>query len=180
MSLRNLALAGVAALAFAAPQAARAVGIDDAPNASDLANHNTEINPATGKTYGDQPSALTRVASTVDTETERAVGAGDTFSKSDLNSEIGLKKVGQPAHTLSTAKLDNKNGEILGEVHSVVLDDKGNPAAINVDIGGYLGVGERVIALDANDLKYMPDRNILITTQSKAELQGIPEIHPGK
>lgn len=180
MTFKALALAG--ATVFALGGLAHAADVKSTAS-SDTTIHNdaakpdpAAINPNTGKTYGDKPGALKRAGAEAVTETEEAVGAGDKFSSQDLGSQIAISKVGQPKNTLSTAKVDNQNGEILGEVDSVVLGANGQPSAVNVEVGGYLGVGERVIALSPGDLQYMPDRNILVTHHSKAELEKMPAI----
>ena len=65
------------------------------------------------------------------------------------------------------------DGEDLGEVESVLIDAAGNPAAVSVEVGGFLGVGEdeRIIPMDR--LTYQ-DGNYLITI-TREEVETLPE-----
>ena len=42
------------------------------------------------------------------------------------------------------------DGESLGEIEAVLVDDSGRPAAVSVEVGGFLGLGDsdRVIPVD--------------------------------
>jgi hypothetical protein len=105
------------------------------------------------------------------TEVEKAVGAGDKLTQKELNSAIPLNKVSNPVNTLATAKVDDRAGHIIGPVKSIITGQSGAPIAIHVDVGGFLGVGERVVSMNARNFTYVPDRNILLTRMTKAEVQ---------
>ncbi|ABF65429.1 PRC-barrel [Ruegeria sp. TM1040] len=45
----------------------------------------------------------------------------------------------------------------IGEVNDIVLSRDGNIQSVLVDIGGFLGIGERQIAVDMNVLQMVPD-----------------------
>jgi len=110
------------------------------------------------------------------TEVEKAVGAGDRLSQKELDSAVPLTKVSNPVNTLATAKVDDRAGHIIGPVKSVVTGKAGAPTAIHVDVGGWLGVGERVVSMDAKNFTYITNRNILLTTMTKAEVQKLPAL----
>lgn len=50
-----------------------------------------------------------------------------------------------------------KEWEKIGEVNDIVLSRDGNIQSVLVDIGGFLGIGERQIAVDMNVLQMVPD-----------------------
>ncbi|MBL3569294.1 PRC-barrel domain containing protein [Rhodovulum sp. BSW8] len=47
--------------------------------------------------------------------------------------------------------------EDVGEIGDVYIDGNGSVEAVIADIGGFLGVGEREVALDMQSLKFAPD-----------------------
>lgn len=121
------------------------------------------------------PSDATVAASKAGTEIEKAVGAGDTFTRAELESRITLDEVPNPAQTLASAKVDDFAGNIIGPVKNVVMDNK-EVDAIHVDVGGWLGIGARTVSLDADEFTYIPSRNILITSLTKNQVKKLPAI----
>jgi hypothetical protein len=47
--------------------------------------------------------------------------------------------------------------------------------AINVEVGGFLGIDERVVRIDADRFTYLPDRNVLVASVTKEEVAALPE-----
>jgi hypothetical protein len=79
----------------------------------------------------------------------------------------------------SSTELEDMNilsdtGEEMGEVEKVLVDGNGQPVAITAEIGGFLGVGQKlvVIGLDRLQLKG-DDEPDLATTHTREELQGL-------
>jgi sporulation protein YlmC with PRC-barrel domain len=62
--------------------------------------------------------------------------------------------------------VQNRN---IGSVKDVILDRDGRVAAVVVDVGAFLGLGGRYVAVQLSDLKTDHDR--LTLNQSKEELQ---------
>ena len=62
------------------------------------------------------------------------------------------------ASFLIGAKITNMANETVGEINDLVLDKDGKIAAVIVGVGGFLGIGEREVALDYSSLnvKYDP------------------------
>jgi sporulation protein YlmC with PRC-barrel domain len=57
------------------------------------------------------------------------------------------------ASQLMGLKVENTNGDNVGEIGEVILDDGGQVQGVVVDVGGFLGVGERPVLLDWKDVK---------------------------
>jgi hypothetical protein len=125
----------------------------------------------TSTTNSNQHSGAGIAASKAGTEAEKAVGAGDSLTQADMKSAISLSKVHDAKGTLASAKVDDRSGNIIGPVKSVVTNKAGMPEAIHVDVGGWLGVGERVVSMSAKNFTYIPDRNILLTKMSKDQVK---------
>ncbi|WP_415233948.1 PRC-barrel domain-containing protein [Pseudorhodobacter sp.] len=70
----------------------------------------------------------------------------------------------------------------IGEINDVILSREGNVDAVLVDIGGFLGMGERQVAVNMNALKFVsedgtadnPEDYFLVMTAQDAMLQEAP------
>lgn len=71
----------------------------------------------------------------------------------------------------------------VGEVNDVVLSRQGSADAVLVDIGGFLGIGERRVAVDMKGLRFVSDGStpdddsdyFLVMNASRANLELAPE-----
>jgi len=90
--------------------------------------------------------------------------------------QVSLDKVSNPEGRLAHASVQDKNGINVGTVRKVFVDANRNPTALQVDVGGFLGMGTKVVAIKAADLRYEQDRNVLTTTLRKPEIEALPEI----
>ena len=123
-----------------------------------------------------QHSTTGNAGSKAGTEIEKAVGAGDTLSAADMKSAMSLSKVKDAKDKLASAKVDDPKGNIIGPVKEVITSKSGMATAINVDVGGWLGVGERVVSMKASNFTYIPDRGILVTKMSKTAIEKLPAV----
>lgn len=71
--------------------------------------------------------------------------------------------------------IKNVAGETIGDVESVIIDSKGQVAAVIVGVGGFLGMGERAVAIDWGDLKLAASGEAMVTSLSKSDLEARPE-----
>jgi hypothetical protein len=114
--------------------------------------------------------------SKVGTEIDKAVGSGDTITAADMKSAMSLSKVKDAKDKLATAKVDDPKGNVIGPVKEVITGKSGTATAIRVDVGGWLGVGERVVSMKPGNFTYIPDRGILVTKMSKAAIEKLPAV----
>ena len=90
-----------------------------------------------------------------------------------------------PPFNLSSTELEDMNllsdtGEEIGEIEKVLVDENGQPAAVTAEIGGYLGVGQKIVVIDLDRLQLRgDDEPDLATTYTKEELQGM-QAWPGQ
>ena len=117
-----------------------------------------------------------RVANEGANEVDQAIVPNAAFTTAELAAAVPLDSISKPAEQLRDAAVKNTKGEALGEVDSVVLNTDGTPKAVNVEVGGFLGVGERVVPLKATQLVYLEKRDILVTTIGKAEVEALPAV----
>ncbi|TIX62970.1 MAG: PRC-barrel domain containing protein, partial [Mesorhizobium sp.] len=62
----------------------------------------------------------------------------------------------------------------VGEIGDVVLTPDNKPDAVIVDVGGFLGIGEKEVAVGMDNLKFMTDKDgkkYLYTTFTKEQLE---------
>lgn len=90
--------------------------------------------------------------------------------------QVPLSEVSNPKGRLANATVQDKNGKRVGSVQSVILDADGKPAAVRVDVGGFLGIGTKLVEIKASDLKYEQDRNVLTTTLRKPAIESLPAV----
>ena len=90
-----------------------------------------------------------------------------------------------PPFNLSSTELEDMNllsdtGEEIGEIEKVLVDENGQPAAVTAEIGGYLGVGQKIVVIGLDRLQLRgDDEPDLATTYTKEELQGM-QAWPGQ
>ena len=86
-----------------------------------------------------------------------------------------LAGVANPKDTLTKAKVEDAKGESVGTVDDVMMDKKGKPTALKVDVGSFLGVGGKDVNMKASAFKFDPDRKVLITSMTKDQIKKLPE-----
>ena len=67
------------------------------------------------------------------------------------------------------------SGASVGEVNDLMLGADGKMTSIMVDVGGFLGIGTRTVALDAASLTAQAgDDGDLVTSMSKEQIEALP------
>ena len=68
----------------------------------------------------------------------------------------------------------------VGEISDIILSDSGEIDAILVDIGGFLGIGERTVAVNMDDLQFVSDGQeaddyFIVMQGTQEQLENAPE-----
>lgn len=82
------------------------------------------------------------------------------------------------AERVTGATVYSADNEEIGEVSEVLLTNDGQVSGFVVDIGGFLGMGERQVELKANEMKFSQDQdgNLAVwTDMSRQQLEQMPE-----
>jgi sporulation protein YlmC with PRC-barrel domain len=98
-------------------------------------------------------------------ETHAAVMGGEPGRIIQPNQIRASKMIGG-----SIYDVQNRN---IGSVKDLVLDNDGRVAAVVVDVGSFLGVGGKYVAISMSDIK--TDNNRLTLDRSKEQLQQMAE-----
>ena len=75
-------------------------------------------------------------------------------------------------------KVVNTANETVGDINEIVLAKDGKVAAVIVGVGGFLGMGEREVAMNFESLRMTRDSNnnlVLTVNATKDALKGAPE-----
>jgi sporulation protein YlmC with PRC-barrel domain len=74
---------------------------------------------------------------------------------------------------LEDMDVNSADGDEVGEVEEVLVDTTGQPVALVVEVGGFLGIGEREVILGLDQVKVVDDE--LVTAADKATIEALPD-----
>lgn len=98
--------------------------------------------------------------------------------------------IGARVYTSETDVKDDENWQLwdgsrkdwndIGEIHDILMDTNGNVQAILVDVGGFLGIGEKQVAMSMDALRIESDGNdiedyFVVVNSSRDVLEAAPE-----
>jgi hypothetical protein len=65
------------------------------------------------------------------------------------------------------------NGEKIGEVSEALVDSAGRVVAVAVEADGFLGMGDRDVVIELNQLRF--ERNRFVTNLTAEQMKALPE-----
>ena len=116
-------------------------------------------------------------------EAQPDTGAEAESQAPDEAVAIGDKFVGQQgedealASTLIGTPVENGGGEALGDINDLVLSEDGQVKLIVIGVGGFLGIGEKNVAVPFDTIEKYTDESgnvVLILNASAEELEAAP------
>ncbi|MEC5323421.1 PRC-barrel domain-containing protein [Aurantimonas sp. A3-2-R12] len=114
------------------------------------------------------------VAGTADATTTASTGGTDQQQQMSPVTDKSLLT----ADNLMGTKVYGPNDEKVGEIGEIALSEEGKVDAIIIDVGGFLGIGEKEVAVAMDNLEFMQDANgslYLYTQFSEDQLKSQPE-----
>lgn len=144
----------------------------DEANSPDLAaTTDTDMAP-------DESEMDTGVATTVDEQEPAAGQAADTAAEPAMEEESAVARESPFAHMTAEDLIGkdvvNTAGEDIGEIKDLVIsDDKAVQAVISV--GGFLGIGDKDVAVPLEDLQVGEDEAVLTTGLTKEDLENMKD-----
>lgn len=96
----------------------------------------------------------------------------------DSNAAAGMTAGAYSADELIDATVVGSNGEEIADVEDLVIDSDNNVVDVLVNVGGFLGLGEKVVALDVDQLDVSHDEDgdtMIVTSLTKEELEGMAD-----
>jgi hypothetical protein len=157
---------------------------NSASNTTD-ATSKTNVAPAPGDTTASTTAATTENNTTV--ATKRKMGPATYINEVGANDVLASKLIGMRVYAVES-DIDNtqnypadarQNWDDIGEVNDVVLDWDGSIKAVVLGVGGFLGIGEKNVAIDMTSLSKVresADSNdwFLVVNSSKQALTDAP------
>jgi sporulation protein YlmC with PRC-barrel domain len=67
-------------------------------------------------------------------------------------------------------------GEEIGEIEDVIFSRKGKVKEFVIDVGGFLGIGEKRVVVSTKELRYDSDKSYAVYQGTRGELEDKPEI----
>ena len=64
-------------------------------------------------------------------------------------------------------------GEEVGDIEEVLTDTSGQPVAVSLEVGGFLGIGEREVVVGLDQLQLADDDFVI--DADKAMVEGLPD-----
>lgn len=111
-----------------------------------------------------------------------SVGSGSTMSGSSSTMSTapnatggGSVMAGVDAKELLGTDVKNAQNETVGEVQAVQLDSSGQVRNLIVGVGGFLGLGERAVAVQPSAVMVADGGDTIRTTLTKDQLKAMPE-----
>jgi hypothetical protein len=145
------------------------------PSAEDMPKtETTEIPPCLPADNAPKPAPKRKPKPVVKTEPPPAQPAQPPPK---VAAEAGVKIVPAASSSILGKKVRGPDGDDLGRVVDVLADADGRVRIAIVEFGGFLGVGNRRIAIDWSLLKFHPtDSDAPVTLEvDRRQLQGTPE-----
>ncbi|AZQ67375.1 hypothetical protein EF888_09685 [Silicimonas algicola] len=118
--------------------------------------------------------------------TENAAGDVAVATDSTLGASDGIMRDGYDtavyedltAEDLTGARVYDGNDEWIGEVSELLLSDDGQISGAVVDVGGFLGLGEKPVELSMDELDILREQNgtnlLVYIPMTKEELEALP------
>ena len=110
-----------------------------------------------------------------------ALAAASIFSvaKSDDSPPASSVQTVAPdaAEAVLGREVTGSDGEDMGRLVDVLVDENGQPQAAVIDFGGFLGVGSRKVAVHWSALRFTPSKghHLITLGMSPAQIKAAPE-----
>ena len=89
----------------------------------------------------------------------------------EAGDDVMVQPFNKQAEDLEGADIVTSGGDEIGEVKHVLVDASGQPVAVAAEVGGFLGIGQKMVVIGLDRLQ--PKDDDLATTLSKEELQDL-------
>jgi len=188
---------GVAATGEAAGDAAEAVGDaagtagsaleqagDDAEAAGDAAQAEADADAAadgtvtTTTTTDTDATTTTTDGMTTTTDGMTTDATTDTMATDTAATAAQIVRDQAPNELridwITGASVESPAGEKIGDIRDLIINEQGQITAAIIGVGGFLGIGEKQIAVDWAQLQIDYDGQRIATTLSKEEAQAAP------
>ena len=114
---------------------------------------------------------------------ESAAGAGGTRSSTAAavgSSRDASAMMGMKAQELIGRDVVNASGKDIGEIDDIVINDQDQAMYAVIGVGGFLGLGEKAVAIPFEQLRLGAANVILMSERGESELKQLPSYRKGQ
>jgi sporulation protein YlmC with PRC-barrel domain len=168
--MKSKLLSAVAMPALLAVGAATAFAQTPPPPASPSPSAPAENIPSTTPAPSPEPSTATPTPAAPDKSADAATNAGTFASTQSADEWRSSKLVGQTVY--------NSANEKVGDINDLVLGPDGKISNAVIGVGGFLGLGEKLVAVAFSDLQLNRDADgtmRVMINSTKEALQSAPD-----
>ncbi len=113
------------------------------------------------------------------------VGDKNPNTKKAIDAAARTSVITWRATELKGTDVRTPTGEDLGDIKEVAIDANGRVSYVALSVGGFLGVGERVVAVPWDALKFSlsgekSDKKLVTLATTKKQLEAAPQFKDGK
>ncbi|KUF11850.1 PRC-barrel domain-containing protein [Pseudoponticoccus marisrubri] len=65
------------------------------------------------------------------------------------------------------------DGEKIGEIEEILVDEAGHPAAFHIEVGGFLDIGDEDVAVPLAALTY--EDGVYVSKMNRTQIENLPE-----
>lgn len=137
----------------------------------------TDMNVDTGTGLDSQTELGADADVGLDTNADSDMSS-DMDANIDSNAAAGMTAGAYSAEDLMDATVVGAGGEEIADVDDLVIDNDNKVVDVLVNVGGFLGLGEKVVALDVDQLNVSHDEDgdtLIVTSLTKEELEGMAD-----
>ena len=102
--------------------------------------------------------------------------AGTAFAQqnwTEVEDELAVvQSLAMTVGELDGVAVHDSNGERIGELDDVLQEEGGDAMAVSLDVGGFLGIGEKDVLISVDDLTASADG--IVIDMTRAELEALP------
>jgi putative membrane protein len=142
----------------------------------------TTAEGTTGESTTEQP-ATPDTTTAEGTAEQPATGAETTTEDPTATQEAARPTYplgDKTANDLIGQSVVNQNGDSVGEIYDIVLNASDQAVLAVVSVGGFLGIGEKNVAVPFEQLQPSDNEAILMSTATEEELKAMPEYVEGE
>jgi hypothetical protein len=100
-----------------------------------------------------------------------------SYRSLDEGARPGATIQGMSVNEMIGKDVVDSRGREVGEVADLVIDSDNTVRQVLIEVGGFLGLGERTVALDIAQLRPAGNgRDELVTTMTEEQLKSLPEL----
>jgi sporulation protein YlmC with PRC-barrel domain len=139
-----------------------------------FAQSDSTRSPNTAPGTGTPPAASDRTTPSTGSSGTGSMGS-NSMNTAPGATGSGNVMAGVEAKELLGTDIKNAQNETVGEVQAVQLDAAGQVRNLIVGVGGFLGLGERAVALQPHAVTVADGGDTIRTTLTKDQLKAMPE-----